>query len=182
MNTFSLILTWIKRVGVYILIPIVLMMRLLSWGKINANKFCLAYDQLQTAQNRVVSDVMSLSFGVKLLFFILESLSTLCLLLALWYFFRIIELYKKGFLFTKEIVILLKKINIIIIAWSIYQLFFDTISSLLISLFKSAGQRYISFSICSDDIVHLFIVLILLLLLQLIQEALKIKTEQDLVV
>jgi hypothetical protein len=52
----------------------------------------------------------------------------------------------------------------------------------MISLFKSAGNRYIMASIDFNDIIHLFIVLILFMAVHLIQEAHKIKSEQDLVV
>lgn len=180
MHKLSTLVLWIKRVALYLVIPIVLIMRSLAWSKINMSQLYLMYYQLQS--NNVEHDVLSLPLFGKALFFILESISTICLLAALWYFLKILDLYKKGLIFTKEVIGLLKKINIIVIAWSVYQLFFDTIASLAISVFKPTGQRYISFSISFDDVIHLFVVLILLMLLHLLQEAHKMKSEQDLVV
>ena len=182
MNKISTIALWIQRFALYVVVPLIIIMRLLSWGKINANKFCLAYHQIQASPTILDHDIVTLPVLAKALFFILESVSALCLLFALWYFLKILELYKKNQFFTQEVINQVKKINMILLVWALYQIFFDTIASLVISLFKSAGNRYVMASIDFNDIINLFIVLILFMAVHLIQEAHKIKSEQDLVV
>lgn len=182
MNKISNIAVWIQRCALFVVVPLIIIMRLLSWGKINANEFCLAYYQMQAAPAILDHDIVTVPFLGKALFFILESVSAVCLLFALWYFLKILELYKKNQFFTQEVINIVKKINMIMLIWALYQVFFDTIASLMISLFKSAGNRYIMASIDFNDIIHLFIVLILFMAVHLIQEAHKIKSEQDLVV
>ncbi len=182
MNRLTSLASWLSRFALYIMIPLIIMMRVLSWGKINANSLCIAYRQILTSRAMIDHDVATLPLLGKGLFFVLESVSALCLLFALWYFLKILELYKRNQIFTKEVISILRKINIIMIIWAVYELLFDTIASLTISLFKPAGQRYLMASISFNDIIHLFIALILFMALYLIQEAHKIKTEQDLVV
>ncbi len=182
MDKISDFAVWIKRFALYLMVPLIIMMRLLSWGKINANKFCLAYYRMQASSAILDHDVGALPLLGKSIFFLLESVSAVCLLFALWYFLKILELYKNHQFFSKEVISLLKKINLIMLIWTLYQVFFDTIASLVISLFRSAGNRYIMVAIDFNDIINLFIVLILFMALHVIQEAHKIKSEQDLVV
>ena len=127
-------------------------------------------------------DAATISLTGKILFFVLESLTTIFLFLALWYFLKLLRLYRNDVHFSQEVINMLKKINIVVLLWALYGLFFNTLASLLISVFKPAGQRYITVSVGSHDIMHFFSVLILCLIIRILQEAYRIKAEQDLVV
>lgn len=168
---------WIRRFTIFLLIPMIILCQILGWLEIN-NSLSLAFKKSESLK----IDASNLPFIGKLLFFALHSLSTLFLLYAIFYFLKFLSFYQKGIFFSKEVLSILKKINIVILVWAIYEFLFTTLASLLISMFKPVGQRYISVAFKDDDVLHFFIVLIIFMVLSLVQEAYKIKCEQDLVV
>ena len=95
---------------------------------------------------------------------------------------KLLQLYKKEIHFSNDVIALLKKINKILLAWALYGISFMTISSLIITLFKPAGERFIMVGVSTHTILHCFVLLILYMLIHSIQEGYKMKTEQDLVV
>lgn len=164
----------------YIIVPLIIIMRFLAWNKIYANKIYFAYQEIQ--QCIVELDVISLPAAGRVMFFILESIPAICLTIMLWYFLKLLDFYRKKVFFSLEVIQLLKKINSFALIWAAYALFFETFASLLISAFKPAGQRCIAVCIGHENVAYFFFVLILFMILHLIQEAYKLKTEQDLVV
>jgi hypothetical protein len=182
MKKFSTLIAWIQGVTVFLIIPMLIFMRLLGWCTINTVNFSWAYYHVEMIPVDIQNNVVTLPMSGKILFFALETLSTLLLLIAIGYFLKLLALYKKEIHFSKEVIDMLKKINLTILLWAVYGLLFSTFTSVLISLFKPAGERFITISVSLHDIIHFFVVLILVLILQLIKEAYKIKTEQDLVV
>lgn len=180
MTRISTIAKWTQNLLLFGIVPATIFLRLLSWAKIDQNILYIKYEQMQA--HIIERDVTTLPIVGKLLFFVLESLSPILLLMAAWYFFKILQQYKHGVFFSKEIVSLLKKINTIVLIWAVYKLFFSTFASLLISIFQPAGQRYITFAVSFDDLMHFFILMILFMILYLIQEAYKLRSEQDLLV
>lgn len=170
---------WIQRFILLLLIPSILIERVFSWSKINMNTLFITYHQNTF---NIEQDISSLPLIGKLILFIIESFSTLLFLIAIWYFLKIIHEYKNGLLFSKKVIVSLKKINIVLLIWALYQLLFATFESLIISFFKPVGQRYITIAIGTHDIIHFFVLLIFFLIFYIIQEAYKIKLEQDLVV
>ena len=159
------------------LIPLIIFLRLFSWWDIKKFYVTLQYNQAQMA-----AALETLTISQKLVVFSLEGVSTVLLLIAAWNFLKILKLYKTGHYFSKEVIILLKKCNIIILAWAVYEVLLDTLTSITILLFSPEGLRRVIVSVKDSDLLHFFMVLILFLFLQLIQEAYKIKSEQDLVV
>ena len=180
MKKLSKMATLIQRITLYFVIPSIIIERLLSLFNISATSLSIAYHEM--CRQPIEHDRLTLPFIGKCYFFIFESVPAICLLLALFYFLQILTLYKKGVFFAREIIDKVGKITVIMLAWSIYQLLFNTIASVIISVFKPAGQRYICASAGFDNVMHFFIVFILFMTLHLIQEAYNIKSEQDLVV
>lgn len=179
MNIISLS-SLLKKITAYVIVPIIIIMRFLSWNKIYANKIYFAYQEIQ--QCMVELDVSSLPTLGRVLFFILESVPAACFMIAIWYFLKVLEYYRRKIFFSAEVIQLLKKISIIGLIWAVYALFFETLASILISAFKPVGQRCIAVCIGHENITYFFLVIILFMILHLIQEAYKLKTEQDLVV
>lgn len=177
---FSTLSTLIKNITLYLILPLIIIMRSLSWNKIYANKIYFAYKEIQNCM--VELDVSSLPTVGRILFFILESIPAICFMIAIWYFLKLLECYRRKIFFSLEVIQLLKKISIIALIWAMYALFFETLVSLLISAFKPAGQRCIAICIGHENVTYFFLVFILFMILHLIQEAYKLKTEQDLVV
>jgi hypothetical protein len=181
MSRLSASATWIQRSVIFLVLPTMFIIRLLSWWKINADTLYLQYQQLAEASS-MEHDLLALPLSGKYLFFVIETLPLFFVLAALYYFWNILELYKKGMHFSRQTVRLLQKINICMLIWALYQLFFDTLASLVISLFRPEGQRYIRLSIEADDIMRFFALLILFVVLQMVKEAHNLQSEQDLVV
>lgn len=180
MQTSFYLATWVQRCMLFVVVPIVIGMRFFSWGKLTMSAL---YTEFQESLAPTLdSYVLMLPFLGKCLFFMLESIPTVCLLFALWYFWNILNLYKKALYFTVETVNLLKKVSMVMLVWAVYQLFFDTLASLAISLFKPEGQRFIRVTVGVDNVLHFFVVLVLFMLLKVVKEAHSIKSEQDLVV
>ena len=172
---------WIQRITICVIVPLILLDRVFSWCKINVNSLYVTYHQTITPLD-LQHDASTISLTGKFLFFVLESLSSVFLFLALWYFLKLLQLFRNDVHFSQEVINTLKKINIVVLGWALYGLLFNIVASLLISLFKPAGQRYIAASVSSHDIMHFFSVLILCLIIRILQEAYRIKAEQDLVV
>jgi len=174
------LISWTYYFTLLIFMPLIIIFQLFSWLKINYTELHIKYSQLFNQPSKF--DISNLPSMGKLLYSGLESISTICLLLVLWYFLQLLKHYKTGHYFSKEGLTFLKKINVIVIFWAFYQLFFDTFASLLISCFKPAGQRFIDVSVSSHDVIHFFCIMLLLLLINIMQEGYKLKSEQDLVI
>lgn len=177
---FSTLSTLIKSITIYLIVPLIIIMRFLSWNKIYANKIYFACQEIQ--QQMVELDISSLPTLGRILFFILESAPAVCFMLAIWYFLKLLEYYRRKVFFSVEVIQLLKKISAIALFWATYSLLFETLVSILFSAFKPAGQRCIAVCIGYENVTYFFLVFILFMILHLIQEAYKLKTEQDLVV
>ncbi|MGE0206678.1 MAG: DUF2975 domain-containing protein [Candidatus Babeliales bacterium] len=174
------LISWTYNFTLFIFIPLALLYPLLLFT--HHTQIFIHYTQMFDIPQPVY-DISSLPLLGKLLFFCLESISAICLLFVLWYFLQILKnSMKTGYFFSFQTITMLKKINRVGILWTVYSLFFDTFASVLISFFKPAGFRYISFSINAYDIIHLFGILLIMVLIHIIQEGCSIKSEQDLVV
>ena len=173
---------WTQRITLFLIVPVLIVVRVCSWFRMDFASLSVMYQQVEPMPLEMEQQISALPLIGKILFFALETISTVFVLIALVYFLKLLQWYKKEIHFSKEVIGLLKKISAIIFAWACYGLLFNTIASLLISVFKPVGQRFITVLVSSKDIFHFFMVLILLLVIQVIQEAYKIKTEQDLVV
>lgn len=181
MRQFSSLATWIQRCALFVVVPLIILLRVLSWWKINADTLYIQYQQLADA-SPIEHDVLTLPLSGKCLFFVIETIPALFVVAALYYFWNVLELYKKGMQFSHQTICMLKKINILMLLWAVYQLFFDILASAAISLFRPEGQRYIVLSIGADDVMRFFAVLVLFVILQMVKEAHNLQSEQDLVV
>lgn len=162
------------------MVPLIIIMRFLSWNKIYANKIYFAYQNVQ--HSMVELDASSLPIVGRVLFFILDSIPAVCFIVALWYFLKLLECYRHKIFFSEQVIEILKKISIVALIFAIYSLLFETLVSLLFSAFKPAGQRCIAVCIGHENITYFFLVFILFMIIHVIKEAYKLKTEQDLVV
>lgn len=179
MNSIS-VSSWLKKMILVVIIPLIVVMRFLSWNKIHANKIYFAFQEIQ--HSIVELDVSSLPVVGKVIFFLLESVPALCVMLILLHFLKILACFRQKLFFSPLVIQRLKYINMIALVWAIYGLLFETFASLLISAFKPAGQRCVAVAIGHENIAQLFLVLVLFMILQVIQAAHQIKAEQDLVV
>lgn len=180
MSDLSHVVVWVRRCLIWLVFPLIIIMWGLSWVKLSAGWTPLFYESLSPIS--IEHDILELPRFGKCLYFALETIPVLLMLAALVLFLRILKLCKRGLCFSKEVIRLLKCINLLALGWAVYHLFSDTFASLLISLFRPAGKRYLRILLEIDDVMRFFAVLILFMLLYLVQEAYKIKSEQDLVV
>jgi hypothetical protein len=165
----------------FLCVPSLLISSFLSWYRINEPAFVsLGYNYFP--DQSFYSELERVSWWGKIVFFIADNVAIFFLSLALWYFWQQLTLYKRALYFTPETIINLKKIMHCLLGWSIYQLLFPTLASLIISCFRITGRGSVVVRVSSDDVVRFFVVLILCVVLHVMQEAYRIKGEQDLVV
>jgi hypothetical protein len=96
---------------------------------------------------------------------------------------RLFACYEKGAVFTQESIILIRRIGMMMFLWALLNPIYQILMSMVLTWDKSAiGMR--QFGICFDfDYVrNLIIAGIVFLIAHVMQEAIKLKTEQDLTV
>ena len=97
-------------------------------------------------------------------------------------FIQVLRLYKKGEIFSLQTFTLFRKISRIAFAWAIYTPINSMIMSLVATFHNPVGQRVLSVSINSGDIINIFIVGFILVVTSLMYEGYMLKQEQDLTV
>lgn len=176
------LVTWTQRYLLYLVLPAIIIMRIISWSKLQVTSLYLYYQETLGSCPDVDINVAKLPMLGKIIYFLAESIPTILILTALWYFYRMLLSYKQHVLFSPETNRLFKHINVCIFMWTIYQCLWATISSLIVSLWMPAGQRCVIVKFDFDDLVHILGILILSMMLYIAQEAYRLKSEQDLVV
>ena len=69
-----------------------------------------------------------------------------------------------------------------LLGWAVYKLLFPTLATVIISCFRISGGGCILVMVGSNDVMRFFVVLIVSVIVHVMQEAYRIKSEQDLVV
>lgn len=181
MITLPLLISIVQKIVLLLCIPSLFLGCFLSWYRINEPFFVsLGYNYFQ--DHSFYPDLERVSWWGKVVFFIADNMAICFLGLALWYVWQQLALYKRALYFTPEAIVNLKKIMRCLLGWSIYQLLFPTLASLIISCFRITGRDSVVVRVSSDDLVRFFVVLILCVVLHVMQQAYRIKGEQDLVV
>ena len=97
-------------------------------------------------------------------------------------FIKLLGYYHKGELFSVNTLALYVKMSRIAFAWTLYNPLKFALLSILTTINNPVGQRVFAINFSSDDIFHIFIVGIFLVITSLMQEAYKLKSEHDLTV
>jgi len=97
-------------------------------------------------------------------------------------FIRLMKKFQEGQLFSSSTAQLLNKLSKTALYWALYHPLRNTLLSLITTLHKGPGNRIISISIDTSDIVNIFMFTCFVLITALIQEAYKIQQEHDLTV
>lgn len=97
-------------------------------------------------------------------------------------FIKLLGYYHKGELFSVNTLALYVKMSRIAFAWTIYNPLKFALLSIITTINNPVGQRVLTINLSSDDIFHIFIVGIFLVITSLMQEAYKLKSEHDLTV
>jgi len=122
------------------------------------------------------------SLKLKLLAMMVEGVSVALLLIGCIYFFKLLDFYSKGEFFSKNVLGYYRKILWTAFLWTLYGPIKLTILSILTTINNPPGQRTLSVILGSEDLLHILIVGSLLVINLLMQEAFKLKQEQDLTV
>jgi len=125
---------------------------------------------------------LSPPLALRLLAAAIEGISVILLTYGIVYFIKLLSNYCKGELFSEEIILCYRKIMWAALAWTIYNPLSLMILSIVTTINNPPGQRIISLTLQGKDIFHIFIVGSFLIINSLMQEAYKLKREQDLTV
>jgi len=112
----------------------------------------------------------------------IDSISIALLLWGCICFIRLLRYYQRGEIFTADTLALFNKMSRIAFAWALYEPVNFTLLSIITSLANPAGQRVIAVGLTSNDLVHIVIVGLFMIITSLMQEAYTLKNEHDLTV
>lgn len=119
---------------------------------------------------------------LKLLEMLVDAISGILLIIGCIYFFKLLDLYSKKNFFSEQVLKLHKKIVGTAFIFTLYTPIRSMALSLITTINNLPGQRVLSITIGSQDLVHILIVGALLIINLLMQEAYQLKKEQDLTV
>ncbi|KKR97015.1 MAG: Membrane protein [candidate division TM6 bacterium GW2011_GWE2_41_16] len=112
----------------------------------------------------------------------IDGFSLVLLSVIAYYCARLLDQYKAGETFSIQVLNLYTKINRLVLLWALYNPIKNTALELLKTIHNPAGNRIIAFSFTSQDMYHILIVGLLLILSSIMQAACELKEEHDLTV
>jgi hypothetical protein len=122
------------------------------------------------------------SIIIRVLAACIDGISVSLLLWGCICFIRVLRNYQQGELFSSTTITLFNKMSRIAFVWAIYEPLKFTFLSFITTIGMPSGMHSIVFGITSNDIVHIFIVGIFLIITSLMHEAHELKSEHDLTV
>lgn len=122
------------------------------------------------------------SVPLKLLAATVHGVSTVLLLLGCFYFAKLLDYFRQAELFSIKTLNLYTKFMRVAFIWTLYEPISHTFLGLITTANNMPGHRILSVTIKGEDFIHVIIVGTLLIVNSLMQEAYKLKREQDLTV
>jgi hypothetical protein len=113
---------------------------------------------------------------------IVDSISMILFLFGCIYLIKLLNCYCRGELFSENIVRIYKYLLRIAFIWTCYVPFNRVLLGLITTLNNDPGYRMLHVSFTGNDIIHIFIVGSFLVMNTIMQEAYRLKQEQDLTV
>lgn len=159
--------------------PIMALINLFSWSDMQHYKICFFCNQGSI-------DMVTKCFGFptkeKFIYLVLTGISTIFVLIIFFHIFKIIASCRKRVFFSQSILDSLKKINLFVFVWALYELFYDTFATILLSVLYGTQLPRPLFCVGLIDAIRFSLLLFLILIFYLWKEAYKIKMDNDLVV
>lgn len=123
-----------------------------------------------------------MSFWQRLVGMLVDGLFVGLLVGALYYCIKLMRRFEIGDILSPVTIALLQRITGFLFWWAVYTPIRQTLQVLIKTLNNPVGQRVLSVSVSSNDIFVILICLLLHIITSIMQEACKIKAEQDLVI
>jgi len=113
---------------------------------------------------------------------IVDGTSLVIITYIAYYCARLLDRYKSGEAFSVYVLKLYTKIQRLVILWAIYNPIKNSLLDLLRTIHNPPGQRIIAFAFTSQDMYHILVVGLLIILSSVMQAACELKEEHDLTV
>lgn len=126
--------------------------------------------------------IHNLPFWNRLIGLTIDGLWTGLLITGLWYCIQLMKRFETGEIFTQKTINLFQKITTFMFWWAVYTPVQRTLHVLAVTLNNPPGYRQLMFGISSIDIFLILIFLLFHVISSIMQEAVAIKSEQDLII
>lgn len=173
----------LKFLILYLAIPFITGRFLYGWIRYGTTQFNrIKIDAMQTMGLKLYGIKLIPNVHLKLLAIAVDSISIFLFILGCIYFAKLLNLYMKGEFFSKKSTLFYRAIVKIAFAWTFYNPVKLSLLSIITTFDNPPGQRILTLTIKDQDIFHIFILGSFLVINSLMQEAYKLKKEQDLTV
>jgi hypothetical protein len=168
----------------YLLLPVLVVRVLLKW-------FCDSVSGMDTlffsyngsAQPfESIKNLSEIPMLHRILGLLFDGASVALLIGGLVGIAQLMRCFQSGDIFSVRTTTLLHKISKLALCWAVYTPINYMLLSLVTTLHNPVGQRAISVSFGSNDIVNIFVFGFFMIILSLMQEACRLKQDQDLTV
>ncbi len=168
-----------------ILIPIMIMSNLLCWtwdkfGNVLVVSLGYSFDLVRVRDS--VVNLPSIVWHHRFIGIVIQGIATVLIVLILINIIRLMRLLKIGEFFSLATVNLLSTISKVAFVLIVYIPVKNSLLHLIETLHKGPGYREIVLSFGTTDLINVMLFCLGLILLLLLQEAYKLKTETDLTV
>lgn len=127
-------------------------------------------------------EVVSLSYGVRWVCFGIAMIGNLVAMFGFYHLVKLFKLYEKGQIFTQANIKEMKMGAYTIFVWCIANFFTSILLVLALTINNPVGQRILSISLDTKDFSTLVVGIIAIVIVQIMEEARKIKDEYDYIV
>lgn len=144
-----------------------------AYQKFNSNGLLLTCDNANTA---------TLTVSQKLIGFFVSGISTGLIIFALFLIIKLMKFIQKNEYFSLHAIGLLKRITKIALLYTIYTPLCNTILSVILSFNNPPGQRVITLTFGSAEILNIIIFCFMFLIMTIFQKGYELKHEQELTI
>jgi hypothetical protein len=113
---------------------------------------------------------------------LVDGISIVLIMYITYYLAKLLDQYQKNNIFSPAVLAVYNKITYIALAWTIYNPIKSILLSIITTMYNPIGKRILSFTFTSSDMYHIVIVGFLVILGSIMQEAYKLKQDNDLTI
>ena len=172
----------LKFICLFLVLPAIVITYILNWCQYSTlsgvNEFVSTFSYSWDYSDAIAQA----PFLNKIFMIAIDSVSLILFVLGLVYLVQVLKLYERGAVFTEQTVFLFKKICKIALIYTIYAPIKISLLGLISTLSKPVGQRVLSISFGSNDMLNIFIVGMCFIIVSMLHEGFSIKKDQDLTV
>ena len=127
-------------------------------------------------------DVSLFSWAQKISGFIVEAVASALIVYGCAQVIRLMQYMKQQKYFTKQTLVIMKKITQTALAYTIYEIVSNCALNFITSLHHAPGQRVIALSFGSSDVINILVFCSMVLMVTMMQKGYELQHEQELTI